>query len=347
MMRGPALFVAQYLSDEYPFNNLENISTWASSMGYKGIQIPCDKRLIDIERAEEDQEYCDNIVNMLKKKDLVLTELSTHSVGQLIAVHPAYDSLMDTFAPEEVRGNPEERVKWATEFLKKSARASKRLGTKAQATFSGSLAWPYFFPYPQRPEGMIEIAFTELAKRWKPILDVYDQEGIDACYELHPGMDLHDGVTFELFLRHLNYHPRANILYDPSHMVVQQMDYLTFIDHYHDRIKAVHVKDAEYHSDGRQGVYGGYSNWVDRAGRFRALGEGQIDFKKIFSKLAQYGFNGWAVHENECCLKDPVQCAEDGVAFINNHIIKTTDRKFDDFLGGKHDKEMINKMLGL
>jgi sugar phosphate isomerase/epimerase len=141
----------------------------------------------------------------------------------------------------------------------------------------------------------VETGFTELANRWLPILNEFDEQGVDVCYEIHPGEDLHDGATYEMFLEKVNNHTRACLLYDPSHFVLQCLDYLSYIDHYHERIKMFHVKDAEFNPTGKQGVYGGYQNWVNRAGRFRSLGDGQVDFKSIFSKLAAYNYRGWAV----------------------------------------------------
>ena len=127
---------------------------------------------------------------------------------------------------------------------------------------------------------------TNWPERWRPILDHADACGVDVCYEIHPGEDLHDGVTFEMFLERVGNHARCNMLYDPSHYVLQCLDYLDNIDIYHDRIGMFHVKDAEFNPTGRQGVYCGYQSWVDRAGRFRSLGDGQVDFGAIFSKLA-------------------------------------------------------------
>jgi sugar phosphate isomerase/epimerase len=129
--------------------------------------------------------------------------------------------------------------------------------------------------------------------------------------------------------------------------VLQQLDYLAFIDIYHQRIKAFHVKDAEFNISGRSGVYGGYQSWLERPGRFRSLGDGQINFKGIFSKLTQYGYQGWAVLEWECCLKHPEDGAREGAEFIRQHIIRTTDRAFDDFAGQGHNSELNNKILGL
>ncbi|NHQ88993.1 sugar phosphate isomerase/epimerase family protein [Janthinobacterium lividum] len=346
-IQGPAIFLAQFLGDEPPFDSLEHLAQWAAGLGYKGLQLPTAPRLFDLEQAAASQQYCDDVVALLARHGLQVTELSTHLQGQLIAVHPAYDALFDGFAPEHVRGDSATRTAWATQQLLWAATASQRLGLTAHVTFSGALAWPYLYPWPQRPAGLVETAFAELAKRWLPILDAFDAAGVDLCYELHPGEDLHDGVTFERFLAAVNDHPRASILYDPSHFVLQQLDYLAFIDIYHARIKAFHVKDAEFRPNGRQGVYGGYADWQDRAGRFRSLGDGQIDFKAIFSKMAQYDFPGWAVLEWECCLKHPEDGAAEGARFIREHIIHVAERAFDDFAGSAVDQEQIHHLLGL
>jgi sugar phosphate isomerase/epimerase len=346
-IKGPAIFLAQFMGENAPFDTLANLAGWAKSLGYEGIQLPTDKRLFDLDTAAESQTYCDEITGLLAEHGLKITELSTHLQGQLVAVHPAYDQLFDGFAAPEVRGNPQARQAWAVGQMKAAARASRRLGLTTHASFSGALAWPYLYPWPQRPAGLVEEAFGELAKRWRPILDSFEDAGVDVCYELHPGEDLHDGVTFERFLDELKGHARANILYDPSHFMLQQLDYLAFIDIYHERIKAFHVKDAEFRPNGRQGVYGGYSGWQERAGRFRSPGDGQIDFGAIFSKLAQYDYAGWAVLEWECCLKHPENGAREGADFIRRHIIRVAERAFDDFAGSGADREQLRKLMGI
>jgi sugar phosphate isomerase/epimerase len=291
------------------------------------------------------QDYCDDLLGTVRTAGLEVTELSTHLQGQLVASHPVYDTMLEGFAPAGL--DAQARQQWAVQQLHWAARASRNLGLNAHATFSGALAWPFFYPWPQRPAGLIEETFAELGRRWMPILNVFEENGVDACFELHPGEDLHDGVTFERFLAAVDNHQRANILYDPSHMVLQQLDYLEFIDIYHQRIRAFHVKDAEFNPTGRVGVYGGYLPWIERAGRFRSLGDGEVDFSQIFSKFAQYDYSGWAVLEWECCLKHPEQGAAEGAPFIHDHIIRVTEKAFDDFAGGATDKERNRRILGL
>ncbi|TQI71027.1 sugar phosphate isomerase/epimerase [Gramella sp. Hel_I_59] len=347
-IKGPAVFLAQFMDDHAPFNSLEGLCKWASNLGYKGIQIPTwETRLIDLKKAAESKTYCDELAGTVGSYGLEITELSTHLQGQLVAVHPAYDLMFDNFAPDDYKNNPKARTEWAVDQLKYAAKASRNLGNDVHGTFSGALLWHTFHPWPQRPEGLVEMGFKELANRWMPILNTFDEQGVDVCYEIHPGEDLHDGVTFERFLEATNNHKRVNILYDPSHFVLQQLDYLEYIDHYHEFIKMFHVKDAEFKPTGKKGMFGGYGDWKDRAGRYRHPGDGQVDFKNAFSKLTEYGCNVWAVLEWECCIKSPEQGAREGAPFIQKHIIEATQKRFDDFAGSEIDENKLKNILGI
>lgn len=347
-IKGPGIFLAQFMDDKPPFDNLRSICLWAEGLGFKGVQIPTlDPRLFDLQKAAESKTYADEIKGIVNECGLEISELSTHLQGQLVAVHPAYDLLFDGFAPDAVKGNSKARTEWAIQQVKYAAKASQHFGLTAHATFSGSLLWHLFHPWPQRPAGLVEEGFKELARRWTPILNYFDECGVDVCYEIHPGEDLFDGITYEMFLKEVNNHPRACLLYDPSHFVLQQLDYIQYIDFYHERIRAFHVKDAEFNPSGRQGTFGGYQSWLNRAGRYRSPGDGQVDFKTIFSKLTQYGYPGWAVMEWECCLKHPEDGAREGAAFIADHIIRVTEKAFDDFAASGVDEKGNRRLLGL
>lgn len=347
-IKGPAIFLAQFVGDEAPFNSLDSLCHWVASMGYKGVQIPTwESRLIDLDKVAESKTFADEYKGRIEEMGVSITELSTHLQGQLVAVHPAYDDMFDGFAPEHLRGNPKARTEWAVETVKKAAKASANLGLNVHASFTGALLWHTHYPWPQRPAGLVEEGFAELARRWKPILDEFDRNGVDICFEVHAGEDVHDGVTYERFLEATGNHPRNRLLYDPSHFILQQLDYLQFIDIYHEKIGMFHVKDAEYNPTGRSGVYGGFQGWADRPGRFRSLGDGQVDFGAIFSKLSQYGYDGWAVLEWECCIKSPEQGAAEGAPFIESHIIEVTEKAFDDFAATAPDKKLNRKILGL
>ena len=345
-IKGPGILLAQFLGKDAPFNNLENISAWAKSLGYKGIQIPANETsLINIDLAAESKTYCDELIG--KCNGLEITELSTHIFGQLVAVHPAYDDLFDSFTDHSCRKNPKERQKWAVRKMINSIKASSRLGLKVLPSFSGALMWHLFYPWPQRPAGLVEQGYKALVKLWQPVLDAAEEYGIDIAYEIHPGEDLHDGISYERFLEAAGQHQRVRILYDPSHYILQCLDYLQFIDIYGEKIKAFHVKDAEFNPTGRQGVYGGFSSWQERAGRFRSLGDGQVDFKKVFTKLTEAGYDSWAVLEWECCIKDSRQGAAEGAPFIESMIIDPASTAFDDFAGASVNNKTIQKILGV
>jgi sugar phosphate isomerase/epimerase len=345
-IKGPAILLAQFLKNHEPYNNLGNITAWAKSLGYEGIQIPAnEKSLLDIDLAAESKTYCDELQD--KCNGLVITELASHLFGQLVAVNPAYNDMFDAFTEPELRDHPAERQKWAVGKMIKTIKASANLGLSVVPSFSGALMWQLIYPWPQRPEGLVEQGFKALAELWKPVLDAAEKMGVDLAFELHPGEDLHDGDSFEQFLDATGGHNRVNILYDPSHFVLQCLDYIQFIEIYGARIKAFHVKDAEFNPSGRQGVYGGYTSWQNRAGRFRSLGDGQVDFKRVFTALTEAGFDSWAVMEWECCIKDSEQGAREGAPFIKSMLIDPAKAAFDDFAGGAADNEIIQKILGL
>ncbi len=345
-IKGPGIFLVQFLRDEVPYNTLEGISTWVAGLGYKGVQVPTwDKRVFNLDTAADSKHYCDEFKGSLEEKGLELIELAAYVQGQVMAMHPAYETMFGEFYPQGMV--PSERSNWATSQLMKVIKASDKLGTKNISTLSGSFAWHTFYPWPQRPEGLINVAFKELARVWEPVLDFAHDKGITIGYELHPGSDLFDGATYEMFLEHTNNHPAACITYDPSHLLLQQLDYVQFVEFYAERIKAFHVKDAEFRPSGRVGVYGGYQPWINRAGRFRSLGDGQVDFNRIFSLLTEKDFDGWAILEWECCIKSPEQGAAEGARFINDHIIEATEIAFDDFAGSVFDIKKNRKILGL
>jgi len=347
-MKGPAVYVLQFMGDKPPFDNLENVCKYMADLGYKGVQLPVEiPSVLDLDKLASSKDYADEIKGTCESAGVEITELGSHLTGQLVAVHPAYDVLFDGFAAAEVQGNPQARTEWAIDRMKKTARASKNLGLKACVSFSGALLWPYLYPWPQRAAGLVDEGFKELANRWVPILNEFDENDVDVCYELHPGEDLHDGITFERFLAATGNHPRVKINYDPSHYILQQMDYLQHIDDYHEFIKAFHVKDAEYNPNGKSGVYGSYQDWIDRPGRFRSLGDGEVDFSSIFSKLTQYGYESWAVLEWECCLKNAEDGAKEGAPFIAAHMIKKSETAFDDFAKSGANESLNKGILGL
>ncbi len=346
-IQGPALFLAQFVRAEAPFDSLDGLARWAASLGYRGVQVPAweSPRLIDLPLAAESQAYCDDWRAGLATFGLAVTELNAALAGQVMAIHPAYAVAFQPFYPAGL--DDRARVAWATEQLQRTLRAAAKLGTTCVPVLSGGLAWHLAYPWPQRPAGLIDEAFRELARRWRPVLDLAADLGLTIGFELHPGSDLFDGCTFERFLAAVGDHPAACLNYDPSHLLLQQLDYLAFIRRYGARIRGFHVKDAEFRPDGRCGVYGGYEGWPGRAGRFRSLGDGQVDFRRVFTLLTEAGFRGWAVMEWECAVKSPEQGAREGAPFIARHLIEATAVAFDDFAGRAPDDAINRRILGL
>lgn len=260
-------------------------------------------------------------------------------------MHPAYEVGFAGFHPAGLTGA--DRTEWAAGELKKCVQASHRMGLRNIPVLSGGFLWHMIYPWPQRPAGLVDEAFAELARRWRPLLDYARDHQCVFGYELHPGSDLYDGATFERFLDHTSQHPSACINYDPSHFLLQQLDYLAFIQIYGERISGFHVKDAEFRPSGRVGVYGGYEGWAGRAGRFRSVGDGQVDFNRVFTLLTEAGYSGWAVLEWECCVKSPEQGAAERAPFIKRHLIETAKVAFDDFAGSQASRETNRRILGL
>src|SRR6476661_1970903 len=113
-IKGPGIFLAQFMGDKPPFNNMKTICQWAKSLGFIGVQIPANDPLcIDLQKAAESKTYCDELKGLVNECGLEITELSTHLQGQLVAVSPTYDALFDGFAPDAMRNNPKARTEWA------------------------------------------------------------------------------------------------------------------------------------------------------------------------------------------------------------------------------------------
>ena len=253
-IKGPAVFLAQFVDKQAPFNSLEGMCQWAADLGYKGIQIPTwESFLIDLDKAAESQTYCDELKGKINSYGLEITELSTHLQGQLVAVHPAYDLMFDNFAPDAYKNNPKARTQWAIETLKKAAKASNRLGLNAHATFSGALLWHTWHPWPQRPDGLVEMGFKELADRWLPILNTFDENGVDVLSKTFSEVGGYDDlvllkdIQFNSFCEHhmIPFIGKAHVAYLPSNRVVGISKIARLVDIYAQRLQTQETMTAE------------------------------------------------------------------------------------------------------
>ena len=346
-MKGPAILLAQFMRDEKPYNNIENIGRWVAGLGYVGVQIPTwDKRIIDLDRAAQSKTYCDDYKGKLKEIGLEPSELGGYLAGQVLAVHPAYEVMFEMFHPEGLKGDA--RTEWASGELKKcSLRLGPTWAPMSSRRYPAGSHGTWFIRGLNVPRGLLTKRLRNLAKRWRPLLDLAHDNGTVFAYELHPGSDIYDGATYEMFLDFTDNHPAACLNYDPSHLLLQQLDYLEFIRLYGERVKGFHVKDAEFRPTGRVGVYGGYQSWRDaQVGSVRwvtaksILGEFSRSCRRPAMKVG-------ATLEWECCVKSPAQGAAEGAPFISDHIIETTEVAFDDFAGGEVNPERNRKILGL
>jgi hypothetical protein len=146
-IKGPAIFLAQFLRDEAPYNDIQSITEWVAGLGYKGVQIPTwDPRTFDLDKAAGSKSYCEDYKGLLAERGVVPTELSGHLQGQVLAIHPAYEVMFQPFYPEGL--GDRERVEWATGGLEKVIRASANLGLDNIPTLSGGLAWHMVYPWP-------------------------------------------------------------------------------------------------------------------------------------------------------------------------------------------------------
>lgn len=314
----PAIFLAQFADDVEPFNSLPAICAWASGIGFGGAQIPSwDRRFVDIKQAAASKSWCeDHILKPMDDCDMRPTHFATHLQGQFMAQNPAHVGLFDAFGPVPLAGRPDEQRAWAEAELRRAVDASVYCGLNVVFSFTGSFLFPYVYPWPPRPESLVRAGYFELARRWLPVLNYAGDKGVKIAFEVHPMEDVFDGATFEQFLDACGGHEAVGIAFDPSHFILQVLDYLAFVDLYHDRIFGAHWKDGEFNPSGRQGVYSGMMPFISRAGRFRSLGDGHLTLKALEAGLAKYGLSLWRVLEWEDVIKDKVLGATEGAKIL-------------------------------
>jgi len=227
----------------------------------------------------------------------------THLQGQLVAVHPAYDVAFDAFAPAQVKSNPKARQAWAVDQLMKAAAASRRLGLAASVTFSGALAWPYLYPWPQRPPGLIETAFDEARQTVEADPRCLRQRGRRPLFmKSIRARTSSNGATFEMFLARVGNHPRCNINYDPSHFLLQQTRLSRLHRYLTHRVSRPSTSRTRSQSIGPARRLRGISSRGSIApGASGRQGMARSILAGFFSKLAAIGYDSWAVLEWECC----------------------------------------------
>ena len=327
MARKVTLFTGQWA--DLP---LEEIAKKASDFGYDGLELACWGDHFEVDKALEDDGYCQSRWDILKKYNLECYAISNHLVGQ--AVCDNIDARHQAILPEYVwgDGDPEGVRQRAAEEMKNTARAAARLGVKVVNGFTGSSIWPLLYSFPPVDPDQIEAGYQDFAARWNPILDVFDEVGVRFGLEVHPTEIAFDIASAERTLEAIEHREAFGFNYDPSHLGYQGVDYVLFIRRFRDRIYHVHMKDAYWSPLPKEaGVFGGHINFGDsrRYWDFRSVGRGSTNFEEIIRALNEIGYDGPLSVEWEDSGMDREHGAREACAFVKQIDFEPSAVAFD------------------
>lgn len=324
MNRPVTLFTGQWA--DLPF---EVLCGKASAWGYDGLEIACWGDHLEVKKAAEDKNYVQKKLETLANHNLKCWALGAHLAGQCVG--DLYDPRLDTFAPDVVKGKPEELRAWAIEEMKLTARAAKNLGCYVVNGFMGSPIWKFWYSFPPTTEEMIESGFKEIKKLWTPILDEFDRCGVKFALEVHPTEIAFDFYTAKRLLEVFDYRPTLGFNFDPSHLLWQGMVPHLFIREFPDRIFHVHMKDVAVTLDGKASLIGSHLPFGDlrRGWNFRSLGHGNVDFESIIRELNAIGYSGPLSVEWEDNGMDREFGAREALEFVRSHDFKPSGVAFD------------------
>ena len=297
MTRPVTLFTGQWA--DLP---LEEVAKLASNWGYDGLEIACSGEHLDVYRAAQDEDYVKERLAILEKYDLKVYAISNHLKGQAVCDNPIDFRHKDIVGPKVWGdGEPEGVRQRASEEMKLTAIAARKLGVETVVGFTGSSIWQYFAMFPPVSKEVIEAGYEDFATRWNPIMDVFDSEGVRFALEVHPSEIAYDYYTTVRALQAIDNRPAFGLNWDPSHMHWQDIDPVNFILDFAYRIYHVDCKDTVIRpKDGRTGRLGSHLGWDDprRGWTFVSTGRGQIDWESSIrhliqlAMLAQYPLSG-------------------------------------------------------
>ena len=325
MARPVTLFTGQWA--DLP---LETMLEKAKSFGYDGVELACWGDHFEVDKA--DAAYCKAKREQVEKAGLKLFAISTHLVGQ--AVCDNIDERHKAILPDYIYGDgdPEGVRQRAAEELIKTGIAAKELGVKVVNGFTGSSIWHLVYSFPPVMPGQIEGGFKDFAKRWTPILDSFQENGIKFGLEVHPTEIAFDIASAERAIEAVNGHPAFGFNYDPSHFGYQGVDYVEFIYRFKDRINHVHMKDVAWSDKPTEaGVFGGHVDFHDRRRfwDFKSVGRGDIDFEKIIRALNDIEYMGPLSVEWEDGGMDREHGATESCAFVKSLDFPASNIVFD------------------
>jgi sugar phosphate isomerase/epimerase len=325
-MRPVTLFTGQWA--DMP---LETLARKASEWGYDGLELACWGDHLDVRKAAEDKNYCEERKQLLARYGLNVWAISNHLVGQ--AVLDPIDERHKAILPPHVwgDGDPNGVRERAIEEMKLTARAAKNLGVQVVNGFTGSPIWHLVYPFPPVPPQMIEDGFKKFAETWKPILDEFEACGVKFALEVHPTEIAFDLHTARKALEAVDYHPAFGFNFDPSHLHWQGVDPVKFIYEFPDRIFHMHVKDAIVTLDGRSGILSSHLPFGDprRGWDFRSPGRGGINFEEIIRALNNIGYNGPLSVEWEDSGMDREHGAKEACEFVRKLQFKPSEIRFE------------------
>ena len=311
---------------------LETLAAKAKQWGYDGLELACWGDHFDVQRAVTEDGYCDGRRALLAKHGLQLFAISNHLVGQ--AVCDRIDARHQSILPARVwgDGNPDGVRQRASDEMKNTARAAAKVGVKVVPGFTGSSIWPLLYSFPPVPDAWIDAGFDDFAKRWNPILDVFEEVGVRFALEVHPTEIAFDISSAERALAAIGHRKSFGFNFDPSHFGYQGVDYAGFITRFGDRIFHVHMKDVWWSEVPKpSGVFGGHLNFGhrDRYWEFRSLGRGRIAFEEVIRELNRAGYTGPLSIEWEDIGMDREHGAREACAFVRGIDFPPSNVAFD------------------
>lgn len=326
-MRKVVLFTGQWV--DMPFAEL---CKRAAAMGFEGLEVACGGDHLDVQRAADDPAYATAQRYTAAAHGLQIVAISNHLVGQ--AVCDRIDARHRAILPARVwgDGDPEGVRQRAAEEMRLTARAAVNVGVTVVTGFTGSSIWHLAYSFPPVPPAWIDEGYNDFAKRWRPILDAFDQLGVDFALEVHPTEIAFDVASTERALAAIERHPRFCFNFDPSHFVYQNVDYVLFVRKFGDRIRNVHMKDCYVSPTPTEvGTYGGHVAFGDhrRSWNFRSLGRGSVKFEEIIRALNDVGYAGALSVEWEDTGMDREHGAAESCRFVKQINFKPSAFAFD------------------
>lgn len=313
---------------------LKKVCETMSEMGYDGLELGLVGDHFDVEKAAKSKAWCDDFKGRLAEHGLGCWALATHLQSQLVC--DEYDSRHAQFAPKALRGDPKAMRAWAVRTMKLVAKAARNVGAEVVTGFTGSSIWRYLYSFPPVTREMISDGYRAFAKAWKPILDVFAENGVKFALEVHPTEIAFDIASAQRALEEIGGHPAFGFNYDPSHLGYQGVDYVKFLRIFRERIFHVHMKDAWWgHGDGTVGVFGGHVDFGDprRYWDFRSLGRGDVNFEEIMVALNDIGYQGPLSVEWEDSRMDRLHGAREALEFVRRLDFKPSAIAFDGNFG--------------